>query len=341
MVNINVTQRELAKRLGVSYVTVNRALGKYENVRPEMRRKILKEAQKLGYRKNALARGLKLQRTFSIGLVASNNPHSFWAELFQSMEQYARNLGYHIIICHRDAESLNSFEEIEFLLSLQVEGIVYASLPSDNVLTKLETVVKSGNPVLLLDQYKSGTSCSYLGTNSKEGVYKACEYLISMGHSRIAFVSGQRLFYTSQMRLAGYHEALQAAGIKSAEEIIIEAGWLREDGEAAAEKILSFKNIPTAIVAVNDPVAFGLFIKLKQHGIRIPEDISLIGYSGDKAGELLSVPMTTVAQPATKLGCRAMEILIAKIENSDTTPVFEELGDELIIRASCCPPSHQ
>lgn len=333
----NLTQRELAKRIGVSYLTVNRSLSNKKEVSNETRERVLREAQKYGYRKNAMARSLKLQRSFAIGMVGSNNPHGFWSDLLLSMERRARNLGYHVIICHHDEMSLSSAGEIEFLLGLQIEGLVFCAEILKGDLTELEAVMKSGIPVLLFDQYVPGTACNYLGTNSKGGARKACEYLLGLGHTRIAFVSGPQRFYTSQSRLAGYREALAAAGIKSSQELVIEAGFYQKDGELAAEKILSLEKIPTAIMAVNDPVAIGLYKKLKLRGLRIPEDISLVGYSGDEACELLSVPMTTVVQPVERLGHRAVEIVIAGIESGDATPVFEELNDELLIRDSCCP----
>jgi DNA-binding LacI/PurR family transcriptional regulator len=335
--NTNLTQRELAKQIGYSYLTVNRALGNKKNVGRKTREKILMAAEKLGYRKNALGRNLKLQKSFAIGMIGSNSPHGFWVDLIQSLERRARDAGYHIIICHHDDQNSSPSKEIDFLLGLQVEGLIFCLNFLKEDLSELESITKSGVSTLLLDQYIPATPCSYLGTNSKAGTRKACEYLLNLGHRRIMFVSGPAEFYTCQSRLAGYREALNSAGLKSSEQII-QTGFCREHGEAVIEQILSLDKIPTAIMAVNDPVAIGLYFGLTKRGIRVPHDISLVGYSGDKACELLPVPLTTVAQPSIELGRRAAEIIIAGIENAETGPVFEELEDELILRSSCCPP---
>ncbi|OHB57810.1 MAG: hypothetical protein A2Y12_17285 [Planctomycetes bacterium GWF2_42_9] len=338
---ISLTQRELAEKIGVSYLTVNRVLGNKKNVSPVTRDRVLREAKKHGYRKNVLARGLKLQRSFAIGMVVANNPHGFWSDLLASMERQARSLGYHIIICHSENNANSSFKEIEFLSGLQVDGIIFCANLLKKDLPEFESVTKSNVPILLLDQYTQGASCSYLGTNSKKGTYQACKYLLGLGHSRIAFVSGPKGFYTSDLRLAGYRSAMKEAGYKSSEETTIESGYFLEDGEAAAEEILKLKKLPTAIMAFNDPVAIGLYKRLTQNGLRIPEDISLIGYSGDKACELLPSPITTVAQPVAQLGLRAVNIIIEQITNQKSVPVFEEMDDELIIRASTCPPKRK
>jgi LacI family transcriptional regulator, galactose operon repressor len=336
-----LTQRELAARLGLSYATVSRAFNGDERVQEPTRRRVLEEAERIGFRGHSLARALRLKKSFAIGVIAVNSPHSYWTDVLAAMERQARAVGYHVIICHREAGA-SSAEEIRFLLDRNVDAIVLSPHAPDEDLAALRQVVEAGTPLLMLNNILPNFTSHYIGTDSHTGSRQACEYLLELGHRRIAFAAGPPEDYTAESRLAGYREAMHAAGVRAQDQQVIAGGWHREDGEAVARELMALPQRPTAIMCVNDPAAIGVYVELRRAGVRIPEEVSLIGYSGDRMGELLTPPLTTVRQDVERLGRRAAELVLDLIQGRREGMIFEELPDELLVRGSCAPPAaHQ
>ncbi len=336
-----LNQKELAARLGLSYATVSRVFNGDTRVTSATRQRVLREAEELGFRGNALARALRLKKSFGIGVVAVNTRHSFWTDVVAAMERRAREAGYHIIICHRERDR-GSEAALGFLLDRQIDAVVLSPHPTEEDPERLRDIAEAGTPLLMLDKRVSGFPASYLGTDSFAGSCAATEHLLRLGHRRIACLAGRLDEYTARRRVDGYCAALAESGIldRAPGEVprVLEAGWEREDGERAARVLLSQPRLPTAVLCANDAVATGLYLGLRRAGLRVPEDVSIVGYSGDPAGELLATPLTTVAQPVERLGERAAEVAISLIEGEPAEPVVEELPDKLVIRASCAPP---
>lgn len=329
-----LTQRELAAHLGLSYATVSRVFNGDGRVTEPTRRRVMLEAERLGFRGHALARALRLKKSFAVGMVTTNNTHSYWNEVLAAMEQRARAAGYHIIICHRDRRA-GSAEQIKFLLDRQVDALILAPHPTAEQVPVLREVAEDGVPLLMLNNRLPDFPAHFLGTDSRTGMRRACEHLLRLGHQRIAFSPGAAHDYTAESRLAGYRDALRNANLADAELVLRSAGWEQSSGEAAGQEILSLTEAPTAIAAANDDVAIGIYVVLREAGVRVPEDVSLVGYSGDRAGALLATPLTTVRQPVEALGRRAAELVLELIDGRHERLVTEELEDELVIRASC------
>lgn len=331
-----LTQRELAAHLGLSYATVSRVFNGDGRVTEPTRRRVLQEAERLGFRGHALARALRLKKSFALGLVGANTG-GYWSNVVAALERRARELGYHVIICHRGRDE-GSMEQIRFLLDRQVDALIVAPHPTREDPAVLREVTESGTPLLLLNNRLSGFPAHYVGTDSLTGMRRACEHLIALGHRRIACAAGPEGEYTAMCRVNGYREALQAAGIPYVEEWICHAGWNQAAGEVAGPRLLALSPRPTAIVAANDDVAIGVYLEARKAGLRIPEDLSLVGYSGDRTGSLLATPLTTVRQPVDALGRRAAELLLELMGGEHDCLVAEELEDELVIRESCAAP---
>lgn len=332
-----LTQHEFAKQLGLSYKTVSRALNGYDCVREDTRLRVLREAERLGFHGHATARALRLQKSFAIGVVHRNTGQTFWLDVMEAMDQRCREAGYHLVLCHRRRDC-NSSEEVRFLLERQIDALVVTPHPSKEDLELLRTVNVEGAPVLLLGQWLDGLDLPYLGTDGRNGSRRACEHLLALGHRRIAYVTGPAGDNTAEARLAGYHDAMAAAGIPEEERVVVTGGWRRQGGETAGCALLARGTLPTAIMAVSDATASGVYLALRRAGLRVPEDISLVGYGNESAGELMPSPLTTVRQPAGQLGCRAVEIALRLIDGEDGVPSREELPDELLVRQSSAPP---
>jgi DNA-binding LacI/PurR family transcriptional regulator len=217
-----------------------------------------------------------------------------------------------------------------------VDALVICPHPTREDLRVLRQVQEQ-IPVLMLNNRLPGFPAHYIGTDSRTGSRRACEYLLQLGHRRIAFVAGPAGDYTADSRLAGYREAMQAAGALDPRLVLPGGGWGKELGARAARQLLEWPERPTAILAANDPIAFGVYLELRAAGVRVPEEISLVGYSGDRSGELMATPLTTVTQPAELLGRRTAELALSLIQDPPAEPAFEELQDQLLIRASCAP----
>lgn len=333
-----LTQRELAAHLGLSYATVSRVFNGDARVTEPTRRRVLQEARRLGFHGHSLARALRLKRSFAVGVVGSNSVHTYWAEVLAALETRLRELGYHAIICHRRKDS-GSAEQIRFLLEREVDALVLVPHPHAEEPAALRDVVESGKSLLMLNNRLPGFPSHHIGTDSRAGSELACAHLLGLGHRRIAFAAGPAGDYTAESRLAGYRAAMARAGVPEAEQTVVEAGWQQSDGEGAAERLLALPARPTAVLAANDPLAFGLYLGFRRAGMRIPEDVSLVGYSGDRAGELLATPLTTVAQPVEELGRRTAELVVELIDGRHEGFVCEELPDRLLVRESCAAPA--
>lgn len=328
-----LTQRDLAAHLGLSYATVSRVFNGDARVTEPTRRRVLEEAERVGFRGHALARALRLKRSFAIGVVGVAYADTYWADVLSALDRRARAAGYHVIICHRQADS-GSTSEIHFLLDRRVDALVVCPHPTREDLRVIRQV-QENVPLLMLNNRLPEFPAHYIGTDSRTGSRAACEYLLSLGHRRIAFVAGPNGDYTADSRLGGYREAMAAAGVDDSELILDGGGWGKEYGTRSAREILDWPQRPTAILAANDPIAFGVYLELRAAGVRVPEEMSLVGYSGDRSGELMSTPLTTVTQPAELLGRRAAELVMELIEEQPELPAFEELQDRLLIRDSC------
>jgi LacI family transcriptional regulator len=331
------TQRDLARRLGLSYATVSRVFNEDPRVRPETRRRVLQEAADLGFRGNALARALRLKKSFSIGMIGVNTGFGYFATVAAALEQRARESGYHVIICHRDPAG-GSAREVEFLLDRQVDALVLTPDPHHEDRDQLAAVAESGRPLVLVDRFLPDFPCHYLGTASRAGSRALAEYLLALGHRRIAYVSGPEGDSTAEARLAGYREAMDACGL---EPLVVPAGgWSQADGEKVLPQLALLAPRATAVMACNDPVAVGLFLGLRRAGVRIPAELSLAGYADEPTGECLATPLTTVHQPAARLGLRTAEVVLSLLEGPPPGDfVHEELEDTLVLRASCAPPA--
>lgn len=334
------TQRDLAKLAGVSYPTVNRALSGSDRVTPKMRKHIMEVADSVGYRKNMSAASLVTRKTYAIGLVSKQMSHSYWGDVFRSLEHAARRQGYHVVVCHRDSErDATSSSEISFLLERQVDGLIVVPNPVREDLSIFNTVASVGTPLLFLDEMVPGAPGHYIGSAAREGAREMCDYLLSLGHRRILHIMGQGNSYAAKCRRDGYRDAMRSAGVPVADDMVIEAdGWDYEDANTAISQILAMSPMPTAIFAGNDPLAIQLSIGLRKAGVSIPDEVSLAGFSGMEEGTFLTPALTTVDQPSIELGEKAIDTMMRMIQGEEGVPVSTELPTKLNLRESCAPP---
>lgn len=333
----NVTLKEIAQELGLSTMTVSRAINNKGNVEKGTRDKILAKAKSMGYTPNYLAKGLVSKKTFTIGVVIPEISHSFFPEALRGIEEVVYEGGYQLILTHSAEQFEREKKAIEMLKSKRVDGIMISSSQTKNDYSYYESLKNSGIPFIFFDRCIEGLGVSCISVNDKIGSKKITQHLIDHGYKKIAHLSGPINVSIGKKRYEGFEEAMEENGLAINDKWIVESGFQEEGGKLAMEKILSAprKDWPEAIFAVNDPSAFGAIEALKGHGLSIPEDMAIVGFSDDIRAELLSTPLTTVKQPAYRVGKKAAEKLISIITSDTEHAENIEVLTELRIRNSC------
>jgi len=333
----DVTLKQIAEALGVSAMTVSRALNNRSNVEESTRERILEKAEEMGYTPNHVAKSLVSRKTYTIGVVIPQISHVFFSQVISGIEEVAYKFNYQLLLTNSAENYEREKKSIEALKSKRVDGILISCAENSRDFKYYKQIVDSGLPLVFFDRCVKNIGASCVSVNDIESSKAITEHLIEHGYKKIAHLAGSRQVSVGVDRLKGFKSALKKHKIPVNEKWIIESGFREDGGYDAMSKILDMPKDqwPRAVVAVNDPAAFGAVKAINDRSLSIPKDIALVGYSDDIRSDLISPPLTTVKQPATELGKLAAEKLIRIIEN-DSEPVEEiELKTSLIIRKSC------
>ena len=329
-----VTLRDVAREAGVSIKTVSRVVNGETTVNATTAVRVAEVVQRLGYKPNELARGLKGRRSHTIGLVIDDVANPFMATCAQAIEEVAQEHGHALILCdsHANLETEGSY--VGLLTQRQVDGLLLVPAQGHN--THLETERRSGLPVVAFDRPAEGIQTDTVLVENRAGAREATEHLIQHGHERIAFVGDVRHFYTARKRLEGYKEALEAAGLEPLHSL---GAHSIELGEEATKGFLGAPDRPTALFAANILTTLGALRAVEDLGLRIPEDVALIGFDDFELAHVLRPRFTLVRQPAAELGRRAAGMLFDRLDGlDDPEPRRLVLPTELVVRESCgCP----
>jgi len=293
-------------------------------------------ANELDYHPDSIAQSLKQRKTNLIGVIVPEIRNRFFSAAISGIEDVAYKAGYAIIV----SQSNESFERecinIRALISNRIAGL----LISISLLTKQDDqfrlLERQNIPFVFFDRVLENYEASKVVVDDYNGAFKAVEYLISSGYHRIAHLAGPEHLSVSQYRLNGYKAALKKHEIEFDEKLVITGGLDEEDGYNGLIKLLEINQVPPDVVfAANDPVAIGAFQRIKELGLRIPQDIALLGFCNNPISQLVEPTITTVNQPAHQVGKRAAELLLEQINSpEDFIPRKEVLKTELIIRNS-------
>jgi len=332
----NVTLKQIAEALGVSAMTVSRALNNRSNVDEKTRERVLKKAGEMGYTPNHVAKSLVSRKTYTIGVVIPEISHVFFAQVISGIEEVAYQMDYQLILTNSAENYEREKKAIQILRSKRVDGILVSSSETTKDFSHFEEIIKSGMPLVFFDRCIDNFGVSTVSVDDKEGAKKITQHMIEHGYERIACLHGPCVSI-GKKRLEGYKEALVENNMSIDEDLIVESGFLENGGYKAMSKLLELSKDqwPRAVVAVNDPVAFGAIKRIQEAGLSIPGDIAIGGFSDDIRAKLLKCPLTTVKQSSEEIGKVAADTLIQSIENKNESPKSVELKTELIIRNSC------
>ncbi len=330
---------DVARAAGVSAMTVTRALNDHSYVRAETRKKVLAACRKLNYRQNLTASILRGSRSKVLGVVVHTFRHSYYARFLDGVEKAAREAGHHIVVLHAEGSADECYslkwDNIEFLLARQIDGLILHVKFPENIMLRLES---ERIPIVFVDQ-SSRRKGLFVGTADHEGAREMTEYILSLGHRRIAFLGGPEDAYTSCERLEGYREALKAAGLSANRNWLTHTDYRLEGGYQAMRQLLvrCGPDAFTAVVSANDYVAIGAMSALREAGIKVPGQMSVAGFTGDEIGAFLNPPLTTMVQPGKEIGIRAVDLLLAKVRGDSTSNKACLLAPKLVIRSSTAP----
>lgn len=329
------TITDIAKKLGISASTVSRALNDHPDISIETKKKVKKLAKELNYRPNPIARSLKSNRTTTIGVIVPEIKHDFFSSAISGIEQVAYSLGYTIILCQSNESYEREVVNTNLLLHHRVAGLIVSISQNTKQSDHFKDVVEKGVPLVFFDRTCEDIDTYKVVIDDMKSAYNAVSYLIKKGYKKIAHFGGPIGLDICKKRMQGYVEALTQNGLSVNNELIKYGGLHEQDGYDSMNYLLEKNIIPDAIFAVNDPVAIGAFQRIKEAGLRIPEDVAIVGFSNNKITSLVDPPLTTVNQPSFEMGKKAAEILINLIENKNIGDSKEiVLNAELIIRAS-------
>ncbi len=314
-------------------MTVSRALNGKGEVSKEMRRKVLECADRLGYRPHRWARSLVTQRSLMIGVVVPEIAHSFFAEIITGIEDVLEKAGYDILLCHSRSDPERERTEIQALIESRIDGLIVAPEQPEKSPEPFVELSRHKIPFVLVDRFFPGSEFSCVRLDDLEAGFMATKFLIELGHRRIGHISGPDIS-TASLRRRGFLKALRAFGLEQNKKCIVPARFGIEEGRAAMREMLKFRPAPTAVFAANDPQAIGAIYACRDDGLRVPEDISIIG-AGNIEGVYHPNPfLTTIDWPREELGSVAAQILLEAIANKGGPAQVRVFTPKLLVRHS-------
>lgn len=310
-----ITVKDIASKLQVSPSTVSRALNGHEDVSPITKEKVLEMAQRLNYFPNLAARSLRTQKTRTLGLVVPEISKYFFSNVLSGIQEYASSVNYNIVI----SQSLESFSmeqnHLQQLLSARADGILISLSNETSNGEHLKRLMERGIPVVMFDRVLEDLPVSKVVVDDQKASFQAVEHLIKTGCTRIAFIGGLSGLYVSKEREAGYRQALTMHGLPIDEELIVHCNNLNRSPREEVSKLLQRTNKLDALFCLNDPIAIEVMQVVKEWNLKIPEEISLIGFSNEPTAHYIDPSLTTVSQPAYEMGKTAVSLLIDQLEN--------------------------
>ena len=325
------TIKDVAREAGVSVATVSRTLNQAERVSPEVRERVVLAAESLSYRPNAVARSLRARNTRTLGLVIPNIRNPFFTQMARTIEDAARERGYSLVFGNTDENPKKEAEYLNVLLGKQVDGLIIS--PARATSPYLENIVRDGVPVVFLDRFVQGIEVPVVRTDGRRAVDELVEYLVELGHERLAIISGPVETVPGLERRDAFLNGAEKRNVPVAEERVEVGDFRRESGAKAMRELLDLNEPPTAVFAANNLMALGALQVLKRTGVRMPDDISFASFDDVSWFELVNPPITAIAQPVWELGTAAAEMLPTLVEGEEVDSVILEA--ELVVRESC------
>jgi len=327
--------KRIAADLGVSVTTVSKVLNHHADIGQATRARVLKRVEELGYRPNAVARSLTLRRSHTVGIIIPDLMHSFFVEIVSGLEAVVSQRGYGLLLCASGEDAHKERREIELLRARQVDGIVLASANATGNTALLRDLTGLGIALVMIDRDDHPrVKCHRVLTDDVEVGRLATAHLIGRGCRHLGHIKGPPIVH-AQRREEGYRTALAAADIPVDETRVVAGGFMEADGYRAMQELLALEPRVDGVFAVNDPAAIGAMRAIWEAGLRVPEDVAVVG-AGDVAySDLIKVPLTTVKWSKSEVGRSAAELILDQIGgHGENRPRRVIIPPELVVRGS-------
>lgn len=319
------TIKDIARELNISTSTVSRALTDRWDVNPETRKAVLELAEKLNYRPNPISLNLKQQQSMTIAVVVPEFITSFFSEVLTGIQSVMEEEGYNILISQSHESAETELRNLKMMESKMVDGFIVSVSHGDSNKEFYKHLTDKNIPLVFVNRVCPGIPAPKVVIDDYKWSYKAVEHLIRNGYKRIMHLTGPEDIALAKERRRGYENALRDNGLPIDPELIVHGGLMMEVGVLAAHRILEMENRPDAIFAFHDPLAIGVMKTLLKNGVRIPEDIAVVGFSESLSALIIEPNLTSVEQPTYEMGRAAAELLLEQIRN---------MSEESILRKS-------
>ncbi len=329
----NATIRDVAAQAGVSYGTVSRVINNHPHVKADTRTRVLEAMEQLGFVVNRQARSLAGGKSSVIGVLVPDLGTSYIGEIMRGIDAELGLVGYDLMLYTTHRTPAKESDYVANLARGVVDGllIVLPRNPADYI--GLLTAHKF--PFVLIDHQGTGKECPAVGATNWQGAYNATEYLLSLGHRRIGFITGSMDLGAAVDRLEGYKAALRTHHLPYEAGLVYEGNFFQPEGYTGALTLLDLPTPPTAFFASNDVMAMGVMDAVRSRGLRIPEDISIIGFDDIPQAALVRPALTTVHQPLEQMGRMATQMLLDMLQEPEKEFNRIELPTKLVVRSSC------
>jgi LacI family transcriptional regulator len=330
-----VTLADIARALGVSQMTVSRAINNHPLINAETQKRVLAAARRMNYQPNQHARALATNRSYLIGVVIPDLMNLYFAEVIRAVESVARQAGFQLLICSTNEDADRELSEVEALRH-RTDGLIIGSALPPATARVYRKLIKNGARVVMIDRALNNLRCPSVTTDNVEVGRLATDHLISLGHRRIGHLRGAAAS-VSEDRLEGYRRALAAHHLAYNESLVRDCGFLESEGYLAMQAWLAKGDAPEAIFVVNDQASLGVMQAVEAAGMHVGRDIAIVAAGNIPYVDMLRVPLTTVSWAKTEMGEQAARLLIQLINGEPPAAKSQNiiLPPELVVRNSC------
>lgn len=330
----HVSLKDLALELGVSISTVSRALNDHPDISPEITLKVKKLAAEMNYTPNPLAMGLLKQATRMIGVIVPDLVTHFYSSIISGIEAVAEEKGYYVLIASSNESLRKEIKAVDNLLKTRVEGLIVCLSQETKSFEHFDRLIQNQIPLVFFDRVCRKGEVSSVVVDNMKAAQKITEHFYKSGARRIAYIAGPEHLNISEERTTGYLSGLKKCGLNFQPELLVKCNLSTKDAMKATARLLELPERPDAIFGINDTVAFAAMKEIKRRGLRIPEDVALVGFTDEFHSTVVDPALTSITHPTFEIGQEAARLFFKSVENSEAEPEQIVLKTKLVVRDS-------
>ena len=330
----HISLKDLAREVGVSISTVSRALNNHPDISQEVTRKIQQLAAERNYTPNPLAMGLLKQATRMIGVIVPDLVTHFYSSIISGIEQVAEEKGYYILIASSNETLRKEINAVENLLKTRVEGLIACLSQETKSYEHFDRLINNNIPLVFFDRVCRSSEVPSVVVDNEDAARKITRHFYKNGFRRIAYIAGPDHLNISQERTAGYLSGLKSCGLEFRHEMLEKCNLSTNEAIKATARLLDLPGRPDAIFGINDTVVFAAMKEIKRRGLRIPDDVALVGFTDEFHSTVVDPPLTSITHPTFEIGQEAARLFFNRIEKPDSTPEQVIMKTKLVVRQS-------